>query len=124
MLSALPVPARRTRCCRAAAPAASCSACCSSCWPGSRLDPLRADNFDFALVGPDWLSIVAFTALALFQGMLTWAVAARLRLPPLPLGRSLGGTRAVTAGRLAAGALVLVMLPGFLAAVADILRVG
>ena len=91
---------------------------------GAQVDPLRADNIDFNLVGPDWLSLLGFAAVAVFQGMLMWALAGRLGVRPLPVGRSLGGTRAVTAGRLAAGALVLVMLPGFLAAVADILRVG
>ena len=45
---------------------------------GAQLDPLRPDNFDFNLVGPGWLSLVAFTALAVFQGMLTWALAGRL----------------------------------------------
>ena len=45
---------------------------------GGSNEPLRADNFDFNLVGPDWLSVLAFTALALFQGALTVAIAARL----------------------------------------------
>jgi hypothetical protein len=44
---------------------------------GAQLEPLRADNFDFNLVGPDWLSLLSFPALALFQGMLTWALAGR-----------------------------------------------
>ena len=56
---------------------------------GSRLDPLRADNPDFDLVGPAWLSILTFTALALAQGMAIAAVAGRLsRSVPLP-GRDL-----------------------------------
>ena len=42
---------------------------------GARLEPLRAENFDFNLVGPDWLSLLSFTALAVFQGLVTWAVA-------------------------------------------------
>ena len=29
---------------------------------GARLEPLRADNFDFNLVGPRWLSVLAFAA--------------------------------------------------------------
>ena len=74
---------------------------------GARLEPLRAENFDFNLVGPDWLSLLSFTALAVFQGLVTWAVAGRLGLRPLPLG---GG---VVIGRVAAGVLVLVALPGF-----------
>ena len=44
----------------------------------TRLDPLRADNFDFALVGPASLAVLAFTALALFHGMLVVALAARI----------------------------------------------
>ena len=82
---------------------------------GARLEPLRAENFDFNLVGPDWLSLLSFTALAVFQGLVTWAVAGRLGLRPLPLG---GG---VVIGRVAAAVLVLVALPGFFDAVADIL---
>ena len=61
--------ARRPAACAAAAPAGSRSA--RSCWswpaPTSRCVP---DNFDFNLVGPDWLSVLCFTALALFQGAL------------------------------------------------------
>jgi hypothetical protein len=87
---------------------------------GARFEPLRADNFDFNLVGPDWLSLLSFSALAVFQGMLMWAVAGMLSLRPLPLG----GQRVVTAGRVAAGVLVLAALPGFVSAVADILTVG
>jgi hypothetical protein len=79
---------------------------------GVRLEPLRADNFDFNLVGPDWLSLLSFTALALFQGMLTWALAARYGLQPV---RWRG--RAV---RIAAAVVVLLALPGFAGAVAEI----
>jgi hypothetical protein len=79
---------------------------------GAQIEPLRADNFDFNLVGPDWLSLLAFTALAVFQGMLTWALAGRFDLQPLPLrGRAL---------RVAAAMLVLLALPGFFSAVAEI----
>ena len=79
---------------------------------GTRLEPLRADNFDFNLVGPDWLSLLSFTALALFQGMLTWALAGRLGLQPLRVrGR---------AAYVVAAVLVLVALPGFVGAIADI----
>ena len=45
---------------------------------GSRIDPLRSENFDFNLAGPDWLSVSSFVALALFQGMVAVAIAARL----------------------------------------------
>ncbi len=37
------------------------------------MEPLRADNFDFNLVGPDWLSLLAFAAIALLQGVLVVA---------------------------------------------------
>jgi hypothetical protein len=91
---------------------------------GARFDPLRADNFDFNLVGPDWLSLVSFAALAVFQGMVMCAVAELLNLHPLPIGRIVGGMRAVTAGRVAVGALLALALPGFGSAVADILGSG
>jgi hypothetical protein len=91
---------------------------------GARFEPLRADNFDFNLLGPDWLSVLLFTGLAVFQGLLIWAVAGRLNLHPLPIGRRSGGSRAVTAGRVTTGVLVLVALPGFVSAVADILTYG
>ena len=45
---------------------------------GTRLEPLRADNPDFLIVGPAWLAVIAFTALGLFQGMLVTAMAARM----------------------------------------------
>ena len=41
---------------------------------GTRLDPLREGNPDFDLVGPGWVSVVAFAALVLFHGMLSRAV--------------------------------------------------
>jgi hypothetical protein len=79
---------------------------------GAQIEPLRADNFDFNLVGPRWLSLLAFSALAVFQGMLTRALAGRFGLQPLPVrGRAV---------RIAAAVLVLVALPGFVGAVADI----
>jgi hypothetical protein len=79
---------------------------------GTRLEPLRADNFDFNLVGPDWLSLLSFTALALFQGMLTWVLAGRLGFQPLRVrGRAVYVVAAV---------VVLVALPGFVGAIADI----
>jgi hypothetical protein len=52
---------------------------------GTRLEPLRRGNPDFDLVGPGWVSVVAFSALALFQGALVVALAGRLsRAVPLP----------------------------------------
>ena len=81
-------------------------------------EPLRSENFDFNLVGPDWLSVLAFTALALFQGVLTVAFVARLSrgVPPLRLR-----PRTVLAGRIVLAVVLLAALPFFTAAVADIL---
>jgi hypothetical protein len=51
---------------------------------GTRLDPLREANPDFDLVGPGWLSVLAFSVLVLFHGMLVAALAGRLsRAVPL-----------------------------------------
>jgi hypothetical protein len=51
---------------------------------GTRLEPLRQGNLDFDLVGPGWVSVVAFTALVLFHGMLVAALAGRVsRAVPL-----------------------------------------
>ena len=85
---------------------------------GWLLEPLRADNFDFNLVSPDWLSVLAFTALALYQGVLTAALVARLSqdVPPLRLQ-----PRTLLAGRIVLAVVVLAALPFFIAAVADIL---
>lgn len=80
---------------------------------GPRGEPIRSDNFDFNLVGPDLLSLACFTALAAFQGMLTVALAGHLGVRPLPLPR--------LPGRIVAGAVALIALPGFLAAAGDIL---
>lgn len=86
---------------------------------GSRIDPLRSDNFDFNLAGPDWLSVGAFVALALFQGMVAVAIASRLsRNAPAPRPAP---ARAVLAGRVAVGVVLVAALPAFLSAVTDIL---
>jgi hypothetical protein len=51
---------------------------------GTRLEPLRPGNPDFDLVGPGWVSVVAFAALVRFHGMLVAALAGRLsRAVPL-----------------------------------------
>jgi hypothetical protein len=51
---------------------------------GTHIDPLRAGNPDFDLVGPGWVAVLAFTALALFHGMLIAALAGRIsRAVPL-----------------------------------------
>lgn len=44
----------------------------------TRIDPLRADNPDFDIVGPDWVSVLSFSVLVLLHGMLVAALAARL----------------------------------------------
>jgi hypothetical protein len=70
---------------------------------GTRIDPLRAGNPDFDLVGPGWVSVLAFTGLAVFQGVLVAALAGRVsRAVPL-LGT---GPRAI-----AAHAPLLLLLP-------------
>ena len=81
-------------------------------------EPLRADNFDFNLVGPDWLAVLSFTALALFQGALTVAIAARLSRG-VPSARP--GPRAMLLGRVALALVVLAALPFLAVNVGDIL---
>lgn len=43
----------------------------------TRVDPLRADNPDFVLVGPPWLAVLTFTALTLVHAMAIAGIAAR-----------------------------------------------
>jgi hypothetical protein len=51
---------------------------------GTRLEPLRRGNPDFDLVGPGWVSVLAFTALVVFHGALVAALAGRFsRAVPL-----------------------------------------
>lgn len=45
---------------------------------GTRVEPLRRANPDFDLVGPGWVSVVAFAALVVFHGVLVAALAGRL----------------------------------------------
>jgi hypothetical protein len=54
---------------------------------GTRLEPLREGNVDFDLVGPGWVSVVAFAALVLFHGMLVAALAGRISREVPLLGR-------------------------------------
>jgi hypothetical protein len=76
---------------------------------GTRLEPLRRSNPDFDLVGPGWLSVVAFTVLVVFHGTLVAALAGRLsRAVPLLAARP--GAIAVHAP------LLLLVLPGPLVA--------
>ena len=78
----------------------------------TRIEPLRADSIDFLLLDPAWLAVAGFSALALFQGMLTAALAPA---PPAV------GSRILTAGRIAVAAVALAAVPGFVDATADIL---
>ena len=72
---------------------------------GTRLEPLRRSNPDFDLVGPGWVSVIAFTVLVVFHGMLVAALAGRLsRAVPLLAARP--GAFAVHAP------LLLLVLPG------------
>jgi hypothetical protein len=72
---------------------------------GTRLEPLRRSNPDFDLVGPGWVSVVAFAVLVVFHGMLVAALAGRLsRAVPLLAARP--GAIAVHAP------LLLLVLPG------------
>lgn len=56
---------------------------------GATIDPLRAENPDFDIVGPGWLSVVVFTAMAIAFGLAVRGMAARLSgwLPPLTADR-------------------------------------
>jgi hypothetical protein len=72
---------------------------------GTRLEPLRRSNPDFDLVGPGWVSVVAFTVLVVFHGALVAALAGRVsRAVPLLAARP--GAVAVHAP------LLLLVLPG------------
>ena len=52
---------------------------------GVRIDPLRPDNLDFAIVGPGWLAVTAYSLLALASGVAAAALAGRLSYAlPLP----------------------------------------
>lgn len=52
---------------------------------GTMIDPLRDDNPDFDIVGPGWLSVVVFAALALAFGLVLTGFTARLSTwLPLP----------------------------------------
>ena len=56
---------------------------------GTTIDPLRDENPDFDIVGPDWLSVLVFTAMALAFGVVLAGFMARLSawLPPPSLAR-------------------------------------
>jgi hypothetical protein len=82
---------------------------------GTTIDPLRPDNLDFAIVGPDWLAVLAFASLAVFQGLVVAAVGERLDRRVELTGRAL------TAARAALAVLALAALPFFVADLGEIL---
>jgi hypothetical protein len=84
---------------------------------GSQLEPLRSDNVDFALVGPDWLSVLAFVVLAIFQGLVTHTLGTRAGVP-----RTWPRATAIRAAAVAIPTLLA--LPSFVLAVGDILTTG
>lgn len=56
----------------------------------TRMDPLRSSNRDFDLVGPGWLAVLIFVAMALLQGMALVAFAGKISsLLPEPSMRPL-----------------------------------
>lgn len=71
----------------------------------TRIEPLRANNPDFDIVGPGWLAVSAFSAVVVINAMLVAAVAGRLSRA-LPL---LTRQRRVVA---AYSPLLLLALPG------------
>jgi len=90
------------------------------------VEPLRGSNPDFDIVGPGWLTVVAFSALALVEGMLVAAVVGRLsrafrmqvETPPSKAWKS---QKALAVGRVALVAAAVASLPGFALTTADIL---
>lgn len=75
---------------------------------GSVLDPLRADNEDFDIVGPGWLAVVTFASMALLTGGVAAAFAGRIAAA-LPTPRLVWAWWLVPVG--AFSALVLVLAP-------------
>jgi len=60
------------------------------------LDPIRRENIDFDRVGPGWLSVLVFAALAVLQGTALAAIAGRLsRSLPVMGRRNWPGTGAL-----------------------------
>jgi hypothetical protein len=95
---------------------------------GTRVEPLRAGNFDFNLVGPRWLAVLCFTGIILFHGMVVAAIAGRLSharplSTPWPASHT-AGRRWSNAGQVALVVVVLIALPGFVRAILDILRLA
>ena len=76
----------------------------------TRVDPLRPNNPDFDLVGPGWLSVVAFGLAALAHGMAVAALANRYSraFPPAEAGWR---ARAAVIAPLAPAALLVLVVP-------------
>lgn len=84
-------------------------------WLGSVLDPLRADNIDFDIVGPGWLSVVVFAVLAPLHGAVV-AAAAGWWSERLPLWSRAAATYYVPLllGAIVAPYFTVLLLLGFL----------
>ncbi len=80
----------------------------------TRVAPLRADNFDFNIVGPAWLAVGSFVALVLFHGVLVAALERRLSRRPAP-------RLPLIPGRVVLAVAVLAALPSCLVALRDLL---
>ncbi|HKY75554.1 MAG TPA: hypothetical protein VJS45_05410, partial [Acidimicrobiia bacterium] len=74
---------------------------------GTTLNPLRPENPDFDIVGPGWLAVVVFSALAIAFGLTLAAVMARLS-QWLPL---LAGERRVLVRYLGPAAVAALAFP-------------
>ncbi|WP_156372271.1 hypothetical protein [Arthrobacter sp. Leaf337] len=56
---------------------------------GASVEPFRADNIDFSIVGPGWLSAVLFSVMAILHGAVVAAVAGAFSQGlPLPSGQN------------------------------------
>jgi hypothetical protein len=83
------------------------------------IDPLRPDNIDFDKVGPGWLSVLLFGALAVLQGALLAAIAGRLsRSLPLMSRRNWPATGAAMLPAVVLFPVGVVVAVGALAALA------
>lgn len=82
---------------------------------GSRIEPLRADNPDFDIVGPGWLAVLAFSAVVLGHGALLAAIAGRYSraLPPMSRNvKSIAKHAPLLLLAPAAGALIPIVIVG------------
>lgn len=77
------------------------------------VDPLRADNVDFDLLGPGWLSVAVFALLALLHD-----TALPRALPALLAARR--SRRGALIGRVLLGAATIAAAPAFIGAVVSI----